>query len=103
MAWVNIKYRGGFIKIKPRWQMRSKERNREIPVLFLGPIIISYWRTEDHPHHVAAADTPTPTSPANSAVGDHVRQWDQDVKAAAARAAAAKRKQGWPSPGGTSR
>jgi len=52
MAWVNIKYRGGFIKIKPRWQMRSKERNREIPVLFLGPIIISYWRVEDKPHHI---------------------------------------------------
>ena len=103
MAWVNIKYRGGFIKIKPRWQIRSKERNREIPVLFLGPIIISYWRIDDNPHHVEPVASASTTSPANTAVGDHVRQWDQDVKAAAMRAAAAKRKQGWTSPGGTAR
>lgn len=102
MAWVNIKYRGGFIKVKPRWQMRSKERNREIPVLFLGPILISYWRQEDQPHHVEPVVSQTATSPANAAVGEHVRQWDQDFKASAMRAAA-KRKQGWTPPGGTAR
>lgn len=103
MAWVNIKYRGGFIKVKPRWQMRSKERNREIPVLFLGPIIISYWRVEDHPHHVEPVALPMTATPTKTAVGEHVRQWDQDVQASAMRAAAAKRKQGWTSPGGTAR
>lgn len=48
MSWLRIRTRGGVIKVKPRWQMRSAEISRQVPVLNLGLIIVSYW-ADDRP------------------------------------------------------
>ena len=37
----------GVLKIKPRWQMRSFERDRKLPVLDLGMLIIAWWSNAD--------------------------------------------------------
>ena len=43
---LRIKLRGGLLKVKPRWQMRFAERERRVPVVDLGIIIISWWSDE---------------------------------------------------------
>ena len=43
MAWMYIKLRKGTLKIKPRHQMRSMEINRQLPVLDLGLVVVSWW------------------------------------------------------------
>jgi len=47
MAWLTFKTRRGFLKIKPRWQLRWAERNHKVRVVDLGLIIISWWSHED--------------------------------------------------------
>ena len=43
MAWMYIKLSKGTLKIKPRHHMRSMEINRQLPVLDLGLVVISWW------------------------------------------------------------
>lgn len=46
MSWARIRIGGGILKIKPRWQMRSAERDHRVPVFDLGLIIIAWWSQE---------------------------------------------------------
>jgi len=43
MSWLQIPFRRGVLKIKPRWQMRTAEREREVWVMDLGLVLVSYW------------------------------------------------------------
>ncbi|MBS3848621.1 hypothetical protein PSC71_14005 [Devosia sp. J2-20] len=47
MAWMSFRTRGGVLKIKPRWQMRWAERTRQVWVLDLGVVVISWWSVQD--------------------------------------------------------
>jgi hypothetical protein len=47
MSWISIRTRGGVLKIKPRWQMRTAERNREVRVIDLGIVVIAWWSADD--------------------------------------------------------
>ena len=46
MSWARIRLGGGVLKIKPRWQLRSVERERRVPVLDLGVVIFAWWSEE---------------------------------------------------------
>ncbi len=46
MSWVDIPWRNGRLKVKPVWQMRRWERDRKVPVLHLGLIVIAWWSDE---------------------------------------------------------
>jgi hypothetical protein len=46
MSWCVIRTKRGIIKIKPRWQMRSIEKDRSIPVINFLFFVISFWSTE---------------------------------------------------------
>lgn len=43
MAWLYLKLPGGTLKIKPRDHLRQVERNGDVPLLDLGPVIFSWW------------------------------------------------------------
>lgn len=43
MSWVTIPVLGGYLKIKPRRQLRFAETNGNVPLLDLGIVCISYW------------------------------------------------------------
>jgi len=47
MSWISFRTRGGVLKIKPRWQMRSAERNRQVRVIDLGIVVIAWWSADD--------------------------------------------------------
>lgn len=55
MAWMYIKLSKGTLKIKPRRHMRSMEINRQLPMLDLGVVVISWWSRKnlflDEEHH----------------------------------------------------
>jgi hypothetical protein len=46
MAWLSIPLGRGRLKLRPKSQMRTVELTRRVPVLDLGPIIISWWNAE---------------------------------------------------------
>lgn len=43
MSWITVPWRDGRLKVKPFWQIRSWEKERKVPVLHLGLILISWW------------------------------------------------------------
>lgn len=43
MSWVSIPVAGGRLKIKRAGEMRWPERERQVWVLKLGSIVISWW------------------------------------------------------------
>ena len=47
MAWAQIKTKRGVWKLKPRWQMRWAEKNRQVKVYDLGLVIVSWWSLDD--------------------------------------------------------
>jgi len=47
MSWIRFRTRGGVLKIKPRWQMRTAEHNREVRVIDLGIVVIAWWSADD--------------------------------------------------------
>ena len=47
MAWMSVRLRRGTLKLKPRWQMRTAERERRVPVIDLWLVILSYWTDEN--------------------------------------------------------
>ncbi|WP_160297819.1 hypothetical protein [Devosia chinhatensis] len=51
MSWLTFKTRRGVLKIKPRWQMRTAERNRQVRVIDLGLFLITWWSHEDLRRH----------------------------------------------------
>ena len=46
MSWLKVPLFGGVLKLKPASQLRRIEENREIPVLNLGLLYISWWGRE---------------------------------------------------------
>jgi hypothetical protein len=46
MSWLRIRVGRGVLKIKPRRHMRWAERERLVPMLNLGFVIISWWSDE---------------------------------------------------------
>jgi len=46
MSWLRLKTRRGQLKIKPRWQLRSWELERRVPILDLGLVVVSWWSTK---------------------------------------------------------
>lgn len=47
MSWFTIKSPKGLWKIKPRWQMRWAEKHRQVRVIDLGFVVVSWWSHED--------------------------------------------------------
>lgn len=47
MSWISVRTGNGVWKIKPRWQMRSAERNHRVRVIDLGLFLIVWWSNED--------------------------------------------------------
>lgn len=43
MAGLQIPIRGGRIKLRHRSRARNAERNGEVPAVFIGPLVISWW------------------------------------------------------------
>lgn len=46
MSWARIRLGGGVLKIKPRWQMRTVERERWVPVVDLWVVVLCWWSDE---------------------------------------------------------
>ena len=47
MSWFKLKTPRGVLKVKPRSQLRSAEKNGEVRVVNLGPLVISWWSDAD--------------------------------------------------------
>lgn len=60
MAWLYIRLPGGTVKVKPRSHLRSMETNRQVPVLDLGVIVLSWWNHEHLKQDAAERGVPPP-------------------------------------------
>lgn len=43
MSWLKFPYRGGLVKVKPRWQLRSVEETGRVPSVRLWFLVVSWW------------------------------------------------------------
>ncbi|WP_457936078.1 hypothetical protein [Mesorhizobium sp. 10J20-29] len=54
MVHLNIRLPGGTLKLKSYAYLRSKERDRRVPVMKLGQVYLCWWKSGTHKRSEAA-------------------------------------------------
>lgn len=63
MSWIKLRTKNGVLKLKPRWQMRYEERIRQVPVVDLGLVVITWWpHQKSGPLPASSVGSPAQTS-----------------------------------------